>query len=190
MKKTACLLALFSFFTACDSSNKESGNNQQKTFNTTSTENIDKERRQEIKNLNPSYVHVLDFSDRAKAEWTLRDTLLGQLSTGKKDWDKLTSEEEALLEKYDEVFEDIWDILGGGCSWYCGGGSKEVTASSYLKSQSSNNYEPKNAHDLNYKSAWVEGVPGYGKGEYLMYTFEGKSPRITEIIVVPISAPT
>lgn len=148
---------------------------------TTETEN---EYEQEILNLNPSYVHLLDFSDRAKAEWTLRDTLLSQLSTRKKDWDKLTSEEEALLEKYDEVFEDIWDILGGGCSWYCGGGSKEVTASSYLKSQSSNNYEPKNAHDLNYKSVWVEGVPGYGKGEYLMYTFEGKSPRITEIIVV------
>ena len=85
---------------------------------TTETEN---EYEQEILNLNPSYVHLLDFSDRAKAEWTLRDTLLSQLSTGKKDWDKLTSEEEALLEKYDEVFEDIWDILGGGCSWYCGG---------------------------------------------------------------------
>ena len=39
---------------------------------------------QEIKNLKPSYVHVLDFSDRAKAEWTLRDTLLSQLSSDKR----------------------------------------------------------------------------------------------------------
>jgi len=139
---------------------------------------------QEIKNLNPSYVHVLDFSDKAIAEWTLRDTLLSQLSSGKKDWDKMTSEEQALLEKYGEVYEDIWDIVGGGCSWYCGGGPEEVTASSYLKSQGSNNYEPKNAHDLNYKNAWVEGVPGYGIGEYLTYKFAATSPRITEIIVV------
>lgn len=139
---------------------------------------------QEIKNLNPSYVHILDFSDKAKAEWTLRDTLLSQLSSGKKDWDKITSEEQALLEKYCEVYEDIWDIVGGGCSWYCGGGPEEVTASSYLKSQGENNYEPKNAHDLNYKNAWVEGVPGYGIGEFLTYKFTATSPRITEIIVV------
>jgi len=139
---------------------------------------------QEIKNLNPSYVHVLDFSDEAKAEWTLRDTLLSQLSSGKKDWDKMTSEEQALLEKYGEVYEDIWDIVGGGCSWYCGGGPEEVTASSYLKSQASNNYEAKNAHDLNYKNAWVEGVSGYGIGEFLTYKFTATSPRITEIIVV------
>ena len=66
-------------------------------------EGTENEYEQEILNLNPSYVHLLDFSDRAKAEWTLRDTLLSQLSTGKKDWDKLTSEEEALLEKYDEL---------------------------------------------------------------------------------------
>lgn len=139
---------------------------------------------QEIKNLNPSYVHILDFSDKAKAEWAFRDTLLSQLSSGKKDWDKMTSAEQALLEKYSEVYEDIWDIVGGGCSWYCGGGPEEVTASSYLKSQGANNYVPKNAHDFNYKNAWVEGVPGYGIGEFLSYKFAAISPRITEIIVV------
>lgn len=62
--------------------------------------------------------------------------------------------------------------------------AKEVSASSFLKSQGTNNYEPKNAHDLNYKNVWVEGVNGYGIGEYLLYTFGGASPRINEIIVV------
>lgn len=148
------------------------------------TTETDNEYEQEIKNLNPSYVHVLDFSDRAKAEWTLRDTLLSQLSSGKKDRDKITSEEQALLEKYDEVYDDIWDIIGGGDTWYNAGGPDEVAASSYLKSQSPTIYEPKNVHDLNYKSAWVEGVPGYGIGEFLIYTFEAQSALITEIIVV------
>jgi hypothetical protein len=39
------------------------------------------------------------------------------------------------------------------CSWYCGGGPKEVTASSYLKSQGEHHYKPENAHDLNYKTS-------------------------------------
>ena len=139
---------------------------------------------QEIKNLNPSYVHVLDFSDKAKAEWARRDTLLSQLSSGKKNWNKMTSSEQALLSKYGEVYEDIWDIVGGGDGWYNAGGPDEVTASSYLKSQGSNNYEPKNASDLSYKTAWVEGVSGYGIGEFLTYRFSATSPRITEIIIV------
>ncbi|MDA9809388.1 hypothetical protein N9C59_03625 [Flavobacteriales bacterium] len=139
---------------------------------------------QDIKTLNPSYVDFLDFSDKTKAEWAHRDTLLSQLSSGKKKWDKMTAEEQALLEKYGEVYEDIWDIVGGGDGWYNAGGPYEVTASSYLKSQGSNNYKPKNAHDLNYKNAWVEGTSGYGIGEFLMYKFSATSPRITEIIVV------
>jgi hypothetical protein len=139
---------------------------------------------QDIKTLNPSYVHLLDFSDKAKAEWVQRDTLLSQLSEGRKDWDKMTKGEEALIQKYGEVYEDIWDIVGEGCSWYCGGGPEKVTASSFLRAQGSNNYEPQNAHDLNYKDAWVEGVPGYGIGEFLTYKFSATSPRITEIKVV------
>ena len=174
-----CLFVIFNLSTACDS-----GNNQLKTVDTTSAKIIEIENRQEIKNLNPSYVHVLDFSASAKAEWALRDTLLSQLSSGKKEWDKMTSEEQALLEKQDEVYEDIWDIVGGGDGWYNAGGPYEVEASSYLQSQSSTNYEPKNAHDLNYKSAWVEGVPGYGIGEFLKYKFSATSARITKIIVV------
>ena len=137
----------------------------------------------QILELDPTEVQLLDFSEEAKTEWSLRNTLLSELSAGKKDWGQLTSKEKKLLEKYPEIYKDIWDI-SGGCSWYCGGGPKAVTASSYLKSQSSNNYEPKNAHDLNYKNAWVEGSSGYGIGEYLLYSFSAASPRITEVKVV------
>ena len=44
------------------------------------TTETDNEYEQEILNLHPSYVHLLDFSDRAKAEWTRRDNLLNQLN--------------------------------------------------------------------------------------------------------------
>lgn len=139
---------------------------------------------QELKNMKPSYVQLLDFSDEAKAGWARRDALLEQLVNGTKEWDNLSKEEEQLLEKYEEFYENIWDIVGGGDSWYNAGGPKKVAASSHLKSQGSNTYDPQNAHDLSYKNAWVEGVPGYGIGEYLTYTFSAASPRITDIIVV------
>ncbi len=100
------------------------------------------------------------------------------------EYDDLSKQEQEALTKVDETMEDYWDIIGGGCNWYCGGGPKEVTASSYLKSQGTTNYAPQNAHDLNYKNAWVEGVAGYGIGEYLLYSFDASSPRITEINVV------
>ncbi|PWJ43722.1 NADase-type glycan-binding domain-containing protein [Sediminitomix flava] len=139
---------------------------------------------QDIKNIHPTYVHALDFSASEKAKWKQRDTLLDQLSSGEKKWSDMTPQEQEIMQRFGEIYEDIWDIVGGACSWYCGGGPKEVTASSYLKSQGSNSYAPKNAHDLSYKTAWVEGVSGYGIGESLTYTFSAISPRITEIIVV------
>ena len=141
----------------------------------------------QIKELYPTSTKQLDLS--VAGEKVFNDNL----ETCKKIWDKmsngvkyddLSQQEKDALSKVDETMEDYWDIIGGGCSWYCGGGPKEVTASSYLKSQGENNYEPKNAHDLNYKNVWVEGVAGYGIGEYLLYTFNGASPRINKIIVV------
>ncbi len=141
----------------------------------------------QIREMNPTSTRILNlsisgekkFKDNIEACKKIQD----KMSNGVK-YDDLSQQEKDALSKVDETMEDYWDIIGAGCSWYCGGGPKEVTASSYLKSQGDNNYEPKNAHDLNYKNAWVEGVSGYGIGEYLLYTFEGASPRITEIIVV------
>lgn len=85
-----------------------------------------------------------------------------------------------------EIEGDYWSILGyGDCSWYCGAEGDTVSASSYLKSNYKNiNYSPRNAYDLNYQTAWVEGVEGDGIGESLKYEFPSYHPRITSIIVV------
>ncbi len=98
---------------------------------------------------------------------------------------KLTVEEQQLLEfcNEHEVKPTIWHAVPEGCSWYCGGGPDSVTASSHLRAQGANTYGPGNAHDLGFKHAWVEGVDGYGIGEYLTYHFRAESPRITKIIV-------
>ena len=85
----------------------------------------------------------------------------------------------------DGMYSSYWDIIGGGCSWYCGTGYPiKITASSHLKPQGKNTYDAKNLHDLMYNTPWVEGVPGYGVGEWVKYTFEANSSRITNIHVV------
>ncbi|MDH5609390.1 MAG: hypothetical protein OEY56_07920, partial [Cyclobacteriaceae bacterium] len=141
----------------------------------------------QIKEMNPTSTRLLVLSARGEIEFDKNQEIgikvMEKLGNGTK-YEDLTQEEKDALSTVDETMETYWDIIGGGCSWYCGGGPKEVTASSYLQSQGENTYDPINAHDLNYKNAWVEGVEGYGIGEYLLYTFAGASPRITEINVV------
>jgi hypothetical protein len=141
----------------------------------------------QLKEMNPTSMRLLDFSAQEENEFEKNQNagmiVIEKLNDGTK-YEDLSQEEQDALSKVDETKESYWDIIGGGCSWYCGGGPKAVTASSYLETEEKNNYEPKNAHDLNYKNAWVEGVAGYGIGEYLLYTFSGTSPRINEIKVV------
>ncbi|MBR11302.1 MAG: hypothetical protein CMP48_26960 [Rickettsiales bacterium] len=146
---------------------------------------------QEIPQLEPTRVgRTFDFSEdfikRFNSAEAFEDCekVYNQMNADGRTWEQLTETELEIMKYCDEIKEDVWDIVGGGCSWYCGGGPKSVTASSYLTSQGTNNYEPRNAHDLNYQNAWVEGVDGYGVGELLTYEFAPESPRITEIIVV------
>lgn len=141
----------------------------------------------QIKEMYPSSVNILNLSEEGEKIFNenliIFQNISQKLSKGLK-YDDLTKKEKEVYDKVDETKSNYWDIIGDGCSWYCGGGPEEVTASSFLKSEGSNSYEANNAHDLNYKNAWVEGVPGYGIGEYLLYKFRDNSPRITEIIVV------
>jgi len=138
---------------------------------------------QGMKDLYPSEIKRLDFGPSVQKEWAMRDEAMAELSKGK-DWDDLTEVQRALIDKYGEVYESMWDIEGAGCSWYCGGGPKKVTASSSLSPQGDNSYSGRNAHDLSYMTAWVEGVKGEGVGEFLLYEFSAESPRINTIIVV------
>jgi hypothetical protein len=90
---------------------------------------------------------------------------------------------EELIKTYGETTESVWYVIGGGCSWYCGGGNYKVVASSTLKSGLGTTYTAGKANDLSYKTAWVEGEKGAGIGAYLEYYFKNKSPRITHIII-------
>ena len=57
-----------------------------------------------------------------------------------------------------------WDLH---CNPYTTAGTQNVVASSSLSSQGSASYRASNIIDSNHETAWVEGVKGYGVGQWI-----------------------
>jgi len=129
----------------------------------------------QIKIFYPKKVVKPDLSAKREKEINRQNELLQKKAPTASEQKELN----ILLEKYGEVVENAWDIIDGGCSWYCGGGNYKIKASSSL----GDSYKAEFANDLSYKTAWVEGKKDEGIGEYLEYYFKNDSPRITEIII-------
>ncbi len=134
----------------------------------------------QLKTLSPSKVTPLHFSVEEENAF---NRVMEKLASGVPQ-ENLHPNEIALFTKSYGEIENYWDLVSNACSWYCGGMPLKVAASSSLRSNGALTYSAQNAHDFNAKTAWVEGVPGYGIGEYLEYTFEVGSPRITEIMII------
>jgi hypothetical protein len=132
-----------------------------------------------VKNYYPKEIIKVDLSARTEKEINRQSELL--LKDNLLPNEKI--ELDTLLNKYGEVVESVWDIIDGGCSWYCGGGNYSVKASSTLHPEKGIVYKAENANDLSYKTAWVEGETDEGIGEYLEYSFKNNSPRVTKIII-------
>lgn len=58
-----------------------------------------------------------------------------------------------------------------GCSWYCGGYVKKITASSEMAPDGKTTYKAENAHDFEKDTAWIPRKGDYGVGQYLSYEF-------------------
>lgn len=142
---------------------------------------------QEIPSRNPTSISLLDFSAEGEQLFTAGleqyDILSKKMSQENLNYEQLSQADQQLIDRF-EMAGGYWDIGEAGCSWYCGGGPQVVTASSTLLSHKEIQYHAENTHDLNYKTAWVEGVKGLGNGEFLTYTFEAESPRINKITVI------
>lgn len=137
---------------------------------------------QELKKIIPVEGESFDFGIEVQMDWKKRDKLFEDVENGKKSWDNLTKEENELLEKYPETYFSMWDVEGGGCSWYCGAGEYTVKTSSQLSSNGKIDYDTKNLTDFSYQTAWVEGKKGYGIGEFINFSFAPTHPRVTTII--------
>lgn len=139
---------------------------------------------QNIQTLEPVIGKTYNFSQERQELW---DTCI-QLVRDELSEKKFTDKERAKLHvkcselEFSEARDGFWGITEG-CSWYCGGSYKSVTVSSSLKSQKNNIYNKRSISDLNYKTAWVEGMEGDGVGEYITYEFPPLNPRITKIII-------
>ena len=134
--------------------------------------------------INKSYegeIAQIELARKCEKFW---DDIHNKFSQGYIDEEKFTQEEKNLYHLCHMDVEDYWSVIGYGCSWYCGGGQDTNSASSELKSFKKISYAAKNIHDLSYKSAWIEGVDGYGIGEFVVYHFPPQTPRITTVIVV------
>lgn len=136
---------------------------------------------QSVKQFETKIEMNFDFGMEVKNDWKRRDQLIKDLESGKRSWNDITDKESQLFEKYDETYQSMWDIEGGGCSWYCGAGEYSVTTSSELSSNGKINYKSGNLKDFSYQTAWVEGVKGHGIGETIEFKFVPQHPRITTI---------
>lgn len=133
-----------------------------------------------LKNLFPVVGEIPNLTSASKQKVKRPDQILDKLKNGTRH-SQLSDEEKRIYREYLKI-ESAWDIISDNdCSWYCGGGPYKVEASSALNPHKDIDYEAKNAHDLSFKTAWVEGVKGIGIGESLTYSFRNRSPRITEI---------
>ena len=77
--------------------------------------------------------------------------------------------------------ELFWDLH---CSDYTTSG-ESVVASSSLSSQGSNSYRASNIKDWNHETAWVEGVSGFGIGEWIEFqNISGDGRTLTAVTIL------
>ena len=133
------------------------------------------------RDLFPTVGEIFDFSPKAIQEFNDRsaryEKVLKAFEAGQ------ATQEELEAAEFDDTFADVFDILGGGCSFYCGCAYDTVICSSSLAPQGQFTYSADNAADLSYETAWVEGKEGNGIGEWIEYQLPPNNPRITSIII-------
>ncbi|MFK7923956.1 MAG: Hint domain-containing protein [Bacteroidia bacterium] len=118
-----------------------------------------------------------------QAEWDHFDYLSKQMDDGKLP-SSFDAEDQAFLRNFDETRSQNISYIGTlGDSWYNAGGPYKLSASSTLAPSPPNSYYPDNAHDFDISTAWIEGVEGYGEGEYVDYFFQANSPPVTEVLI-------
>jgi hypothetical protein len=118
---------------------------------------------QMVKEMEPKLGQLIDKSVQGEIEFIKQQEQCEKFWLAHRDSfdeSEFTPTEKKLYEQCATDVEGYWDILGVGCSWYCGGGQDTNSASSTLKAFNRINYSAKNIHDLNYRT-----VNGYVKSQ-------------------------
>ena len=127
----------------------------------------------QVKTLEPKNIVPLPEFDLVECERLCKLT--------DKDYDNFKAmspkEQELVIEASEDVA--LSHFYSEACSWYCGGLVGPISSSSSL----SEKYKAENIHDFCITTVWVEGVPGNGEGEFIVYSFPASCPRITTVAI-------
>ncbi len=114
--------------------------------------------------------YKVDFSEESQRNF---ERVLDIMERGEKPKDNKEQKEIEKIsyenrELYDSTKSSIWDISGEGDSSRAFFPQPyKVKVSSQLKDEKSINYKGENLCDNSFKTAWVEGIEGYGIEEYI-----------------------
>ena len=143
-------------------------------------------------NLYPEKIIALEFSNEREKKFNSEEAWQECNKIGSSIYkiDTLSDDytRQLIWQLCDEMLESFWETeaMSEGWNWYTylieSQGQITIEASSFLQSQGNNGYNPINAHDHNYQTVWIEGVNGYGIGEYLIYNFSNVSTQNTNTI--------
>lgn len=126
----------------------------------------------QIPSLEPKWIGPIPNINLEKCERLVYE------AEGERNYWKMSKREKKLIDLA-ETNLALSHFYGVGCSWYCGGVVDTVTASSALN----NEYLATNVHDFRITTTWIDGSRGNGEGEFIVYSFPGDCPRITNISI-------
>src|SRR5690554_46099 len=137
--------------------------------------------------IEPTIGFTPDISENAKKNLERTKELFAKIDSIINSYPDYETAQEHLSERQIEIWEneeeyskeDHLYVGTFGCSWYCGGGPDKIVTSSTLAPHKSLDYKAENIHDFSLRTAWVEGVDGYGIGESITFRFPKESPAVT-----------
>lgn len=182
-------LSIAIFITACGQTQKQN----ETLASELSVENPDLETIEEpgLRIIEPTIGSTPDISVNAKKNFErikeFRDKIDSIINTYpdyEAAQEHLTEQQIEIWENEEEYFEKDNLYVGTfGCSWYCGCNLESISASSTLAPYKNLDYKAENIHDFSLRTAWVEGVDGYGIGEGITFRFGEHSAPITTVII-------
>ncbi|MEO0895458.1 MAG: hypothetical protein AAFY71_03490 [Bacteroidota bacterium] len=117
---------------------------------------------------------VRDLSPASYQKYKEGKEIADKIGREELDYNKLSAEQAELFDYYEDKeiidggFYTLSEFFAGGCSF----ASNKASASSTLPPNKSITYEAKNLTDRDLRTAWVEGLEGYGIGASFSYPME------------------
>ncbi len=142
-----------------------------------------------LKVIEPTVGFTPDISDDAKKNLERLKMIFAKVDSIINSYPDYETAKEHLTDKQIKIYqneeeyskEDHLYVGSWGCSWYCGGGPDSIFASSILSPNKTLDYKADNIHDFSLRTAWVEGVNGYGVSESITFRFAKQSPPVTKV---------